>query len=393
MYTLNGSTADFYKKAVAIARHYGFVSLEEASGSQNARTASQQNRAPLPSLAEQKKMDPFGGAFSSTLCRAIEKNILPTKEPILLYDTGSLTSSKVRFSLSLIGARGSIAEAIVLKATQAILDDNGIKRVTVRLNSIGDRDSSAKYVREVNGYLRRNSADLPEDVHAVLKDDPLAALLLLVNARHQIIHDMPRSVEFLTGPSRKHLREVVEFLEIANIPYELDNLVIGHRDSFTQTLFELHHLDGIHDVTEPLARGGRVDEFAKRLTRSVIPSVTINLVLTTSAKDTTRTQAPAPANRKPILYFIHVGFEAKLRSLRVIEVFRKAHIPFYQCLHQDKLTEQLAHAERFSAPYIVIMGHKEALEDQVIVRNASTRAQQTVPVDMLPAFFKHAGKT
>lgn len=393
MYTLNGSTADFYKKAVSVARHYGFVSLEETRGAHPTRaTASAQNRAPLPAPAEQKKMDPLGSAFTSLLCKAIEKNIIPTKEPVLIYDISTVAASKARFSLSLIGARGSIAEAIILKAAHAILEENGIAHTTVHINSIGDRDSSAKFGREAGAYLRRNLDALPEDARILLKEDVFAALASLQQHRHELMSDMPRSVEFLTSASRKHLREVIEFLEIAGIPYELDNFIIGHRDSFTQALFEVHPHNTGTDLTEPLARGGRLDEFTKRVARTALPSVSMTLTLATSNKDRVAAASWMPTHHKPLLYFIHVGFEAKLRSLQVIEVFRKAHIPFHQSLHQDKLTDQLAYAERFSAPYIVIMGHKEALENQVIVRNALTRAQQTVPVDMLPSFFKHASR-
>lgn len=392
MYTLNGSTTDFYKKAVSVARHYGFVSFEETKGTQPARVGSSQNRAALPASAEQKKMDPLGSAFTSLLCKAIEKNIVPSKEPILIYDMGQINASKARFTLSLIGARGSIAEAIILKAAYAILEENNIARTAVHINSIGDRDSSAKFGREAGVYLRRNFADLSEDARTLLKDDVFAALAYLRQNQYGLLSDLPRSVEFLSSASRKHLREVIDFLEIAGIPYELDNFVIGHRDAFTQALFEIHPHDADDSTAEPLGRGGRLDEFTKRLARTAIPSVSMTISLATNAKDKTSAALSPAQHHKPLLYFIHVGFEAKLRSLQVIEVFRKAHIPFHQSLHQDKLTDQLAYAERLAAPYIVIMGHKEALENQVIVRNASTRAQQIMSVDMLPSFFKHASR-
>lgn len=381
------ATADFYKKATAVARHYGFVSFDELRLARP--KTNQQNRIQTPPTAELKKMDPFGGTLSSLLSKALEKNIIPTKEPVLIYDA-TPSSSRVRFILSLIGARGSIAEAIVLKAAYAILEDNNIKNVVVRLNSIGDRDSSAKFSKDLSLHLRRQLTDLPEEVREAFKNDPFLALAILANTRHPLAYELPRSVEYLTGGSRKHLREIIEFLEIAGIAYELDNLVVGHRDCYSQSLFEIHPNET--GVTEPFARGGRLDEFTKRFARTAVPTVSIVLSIPTTTKDRSRSLAPAQAARKPMLYFIHVGFEAKLRSLQVMEVFRKAHIPFYQCLSQDKLTEQLAYAERAAAPYIVIMGHKEALDNQVIVRNTSTRAQQTIPIDTLPHFFKHAPK-
>ena len=39
--------------------------------------------------------------------------------------------------------------------------------------------------------------------------------------------------------------------------------------------------------------------------------------------------------KKPKIYFIQIGFEAKLKSLSVIEVLRKAHIPIIQSLSVD----------------------------------------------------------
>ena len=50
--------------------------------------------------------------------------------------------------------------------------------------------------------------------------------------------------------------------------------------------------------------------------------------------------------KKPKIYFIQLGLEAKLKSLNIIEILRKAHIPIAQSLSRDSLGSQLAIAEK-----------------------------------------------
>ena len=92
--------------------------------------------------------------------------------------------------------------------------------------------------------------------------------------------------------------------------------------------------------------------------------------------------------KKPKIYFIQLGADAKLKSLNVIEILRKAHIPIMQSLSKDSLGSQLAVAEKLGVPYTIIFGQKEAIENSVIVRNMQTRSQETVKFAKLLEYLK-----
>ena len=92
--------------------------------------------------------------------------------------------------------------------------------------------------------------------------------------------------------------------------------------------------------------------------------------------------------KKPKIYFIQLGSEAKLKSLNIIEILRKAHIPIAQSLSKDSLGSQLAIAEKLSIPYAIIFGVKEALDNSVIVRDMSNRSQDTVKLSKLLEYLK-----
>ena len=92
--------------------------------------------------------------------------------------------------------------------------------------------------------------------------------------------------------------------------------------------------------------------------------------------------------KKPKIYFIQLGADAKLKSLNVIEILRKAHVPITQALSKDSLGAQLGMAEKSGAPYAIIFGQKEAIDQTVIVRNMTNRSQENVKLTKLAEYVK-----
>ncbi len=218
---------------------------------------------------------------------------------------------------------------------------------------------------------------------------------MMLKKQLELPDEPPRPMEFLSAVSRKHFREVIEFLEAANIPYVFNDKLLGHRDCYTQTLFEICN-DSCDSSIQTTGgdvltiRGGRYDELLRRYFKVPSHGVGITLSLRPAVSIESTKQIVLPKNRiRPQIFFIQLGYAAQLRSFAIIETLRKARVTIAQSLEVERLSEQLARAERLSIPYTVIMGQKEALEGNVIVRDTNTRAQQTVSVDMLPMFFKN----
>ena len=92
--------------------------------------------------------------------------------------------------------------------------------------------------------------------------------------------------------------------------------------------------------------------------------------------------------KRPKICFIQLGFEAKLKSLTIIEILRKARIPITQSLSKDSLAAQLGTAEKLEVPYSIIFGQKEAMDGTAIVRNMQTRSQDTVEIGKLAEYLK-----
>jgi len=87
-------------------------------------------------------------------------------------------------------------------------------------------------------------------------------------------------------------------------------------------------------------------------------------------------------------YLIQLGFEAKMKTLAILEILRKAKCPVYQSISKDKLGSQLAAAEKMNVPYVIIFGQREAMDGTVIIRNMQNRSQDSVKIAELMNYIK-----
>ena len=91
-----------------------------------------------------------------------------------------------------------------------------------------------------------------------------------------------------------------------------------------------------------------------------------------------------PRRRKANACLVHIGKEARIRSINIIETFRARKIPIEQCLYFERFSEQMAYAEAQHTKYILIIGQQEARDNVVLMRNTNDHSQQTVSIDRLP---------
>ena len=391
---------EFLKRAVDVALYYGFTSSRRV-----AKEAERINKSTSPHIIKRPSspksaFNQHVGELHSALQIYLENNFQILPQPVLFYHSNIEHKSKsaksndsLLLGLQVIGTNKSIAEAIIIKTATDILKEVGVKNTTVYINTIGDRDSIAKYNKELSAYLRKNINDMPVHARSLLRKDVLQCLSYLYYKKDTLCEQAPRSVEFLSESSRKHLREVLEHMETVNISYEMDTGIVGQGNCHTQTVFEIRDMSDTDDDSDVTvyARGCRYDEFARKLFRLNIPAVGVIIESRIKGKGSRAALNPKRI-RKPKVYFIQFGFEARLQSLAVIEMLRKSRIPVQQSIGNDTLTRQLEIAEEVGIPFIIIMGQKEALDRMVIVRNLKTRSQNTVALDILPEYLKRISK-
>ena len=273
-----------------------------------------------------------------------------------------------------------------------MLAEEGHKDTAVEISSIGDRDSLARFNRELVDYYRKNVNGMTAECRQILKRDPFELLSSHDPSCKELNAGAPHSIDFLSEGSRRHLEEVLEYLEVLSVPYSLNNGLIGNRSYCTETVFAIVDANGsAKDCQRVLGIGVRYNGLAKRLNmKKDIQGVGLSLLIKgRSAK----LRAPVKKIKRPIASFVQLGAESKLMSLQVVESLRQAKIPLYLSLSKDRLGAQVSTVEKYHTPYVIVMGKKEAMDKTAIVRRTDTYSQDVVLLSDLPSYMKRAERS
>lgn len=330
----------------------------------------------------------------------IENGMQSLPQPVMLYYYGPFFRHDkpqrgryrelTQFGIEIIGTNKSIADALVIKTTMAILEEAGAKNLIVEINSIGDKDCRPGYIKELTNYYKKHLSDLPTIDKERLKTNPLRILDSKEEKTIEINAGAPDSVSFLNSESKKHFKQVLEYLEQMEVPYRINKNLVRGLSYYTHTVFEILEVPEEEGLTPlALAGGGRYDYLAKTLgAKKDVPAMGMAIGVDRVADSPWCAKMCPRIGKKSKMYFIQLGFDAKLKSLNVIEILRKAKIPITQALSKDSLSAQLAVAEKSGMKYALIFGQKEALENSVIVRDMESRSQKTVPLEKLLEYLK-----
>lgn len=304
-----------------------------------------------------------------------------------------------QFGIETLGSPKSIMDAITIKIALIILKEAGVENVRVKINSIGDAESRKDYLKDLTNYYKKFINKMSADDRQRMKSNPMRILDSKDPNLAEINAGAPQSVASLNAASKKHFKEVIEYLNEMKIDYELDHTLVRGLDYYTHTVFEFF-TDVAPDLTGPstssgqtpkslaLGGGGRYDYLAKTMGhKKNVPGVGFGLGVDRIIEASGKKLIPK-VKRKEKIYFIQLGNEAKMKSMNIIEILREAKIGVTHALAKDSLGSQLAVAEKLGLPYTIIFGQKEALEDSVIVRDMENRSQKTVPIGKLADYLK-----
>lgn len=307
-------------------------------------------------------------------------------EPKLLYTEGSATGSHKKkrrkaneeiVNLHILNVEKSIADATIIKTAQTMLTENGIKNICIRINNIGGKESQNAFLRESTAYYRKNINAMNANCRQFFKDG-VHTLIKKGKKQCPIIHEeSPKPMDFMGDETRKNFGEIIEFLETTGIPYEIDQFTLGDPNYSSHMIFEIYDLD----TDKVVAAGSRYNLLYKKIgTRKEIPAVGAVVNLPKQKEVTSRSLKKIEDTK---IFFMQIGYEAKLASLKIIDELRKEKIATKHRLYRDRLSTQISSSKKADAEHLVIIGQKEALENTAIIRDKESKSQLVVDTDDL----------
>ncbi len=367
-----------YNEASSIARFYGF---QHILSPEIKKTDLDSTKLYNPAFHPEE--------ISALLRMYFEEKGIALPQPLLLWLDRPLKGgrskkrpNRLESKVITMGSSKTITDCLSLRTCISVLNSLGFKDLEIRLNSVGDKESASEFERKMNAFVKKSFNSFPPDLRQALKKD-IFTLIREVGPEWKTFQtECPKSIDFLSESSRNHFKEVLEFLEIMNFNYSIDFTLVGDPHLCSETIFSLASEKNPKEI---LATGIRINKLSKKLGHKKDISM---VVFDINAKLKKPLRKVRQKSETPDFYLIQFGPEAKLKSLLVIEELRKAGKTVEHSVAKDKLGSQIGIAENSGAKYIILLGQKEALDNSVVLRNNSNRAQEIIPIPELASRLK-----
>ena len=282
-----------------------------------------------------------------------------------------------------IGENDAVLDAQVIQLIYAILSEIGLKNLTIRINSIGDKNCWGKYRDEIKMYYRSKVGRLCKNCKKRFKENPLRLLDCKEEECVALKASAPSSVDYLDKACHDHFKLILEFLDELGLPYVLDPYLVRGLDYYTRTVFEIAPEEAAGSQTA-LASGGRYDYLVGNLGGKPAPamggSIGIERAVNEMRKQEVKVASLKPKTR---VFLAQLGDLAKKKSLKLFAEFRKNNIYVSESFGRDSIKAQLRVADRLGADLALIMGQKEALDSTLILREMQSGVQENIPVEKI----------
>ncbi|MGH7179118.1 MAG: histidine--tRNA ligase [Tepidisphaeraceae bacterium] len=253
----------------------------------------------------------------------------------------------------------------------------GIKDLTLRVNSLGDRESKGRYREALVAYLSPKTGSLSEDSQRRIRENPLRILDSKDPRDIEAVKGAPGAADSLSNKSRAHFERVTDLLQQAEIVYGIDGTLVRGFDYYTDTLWEVT-ADGL-GAQNALGGGGRYDNLVENLGGKPTAGVGFGsglerLIIALDAQ-TVALRDPRPK----LVWLVSHGATARDANLKLAAELRVADIACDMDLGDRSVKSQFKLADRERASVCLITGDTELAAATVVMKDLQTGEQTAVP--------------
>ena len=252
----------------------------------------------------------------------------------------------------------------------------GVKDLSLRINSMGDRDSKMRYREMLVKYLTPLASSLSEESQRRLSTNPLRILDSKDEKDQKACAGAPPASESLSEKSRSHFEKVQQLLTEAGVSFVVDSTLVRGFDYYTETLWEV--TAGGLGSQNAVGGGGRYDGLVEQLGGRPTPGVGFGsgLERLLIALEAQGVELPSPT--KPLIWIATMGDAAKSVTWQLLSELRAAGFSADMDLTGRGAKGQFKLADREKAKFCVIVGDDEVKNNTVVLKDMTTTQQQSI---------------
>lgn len=284
-----------------------------------------------------------------------------------------------QLGIEFLGVPDPIADIECLSMANNFLQGLGIgKKYRLAINTLGDDESRAKYVKALKEYLQSKRSDLSEESQVRLEKNPLRILDSKSEKDQTIIADAPQLSEFLSENSKAHFEMVLKGLDSLNMNYTIEPKLVRGLDYYCETVFEFRTDQlGSQDA---ILSGGRYDKLIEQMGGPSTPGIgyAAGIERLSMLLDNSPTASPSVS-------LIPLGDNATHTAMQLLHDLRSQ--GFHTLMaYSGNMSKRMKKADKAGSIGALILGDDEIKKGIATWKHLKTGAQQEVTLSSLPQF-------
>lgn len=254
----------------------------------------------------------------------------------------------------------------------------GLENITIKLNSLGDNESRLKYKEELVNYFKPHINELCEDCKNRLEKNPLRILDCKVDGDSKIIKNAPKTIDYLNKESSERFAKLQELLDLMDINYEIDTMLVRGLDYYNHTVFEV-----VLDNSYALGGGGRYNGLVETLGGPSIPAVGFAMGYDRTILAMEENNINIPINDSIDVYLLYVSESEKETAAYLAQDLRLNGYIVENDLLNRSLKAQFKSVDRYNSKYLIILNDEKLTNNEITIKDNKTKEEETIDINNL----------
>ena len=274
-----------------------------------------------------------------------------------------------QFGVECIGSTAPAADAEAICLANQVLEEIGLKNISLEINSIGCPECRKKYHAALKAYFESKREDLCGTCLERLERNPMRILDCKSPICSAAAKGAPVVLDFLCEECSEHFEGVKAHLDAAGLKYTVNPQIVRGLDYYTKTVFEF--VSGDIGAQSTVCGGGRYDGLIAQLGGPQVQSVGFamgieRLMLTAESQG-----VAFPEAQKCDIYFATLGSKASVMAAKLASELRNEGFEALYDLNERSLKKQMNYADKLGAKFTAVIGDDEAESGNIRLKDMS----------------------
>ena len=273
-----------------------------------------------------------------------------------------------------LGDKDPLIDAEVIALGYFYIKTLGLESVKVLINTLGDAESRLGYKKDLIEYFSPHKDELCYDCQNRLEKNPLRILDCKIDRDSDLVRNAPKMR--LSEASEKYFEAVKHYLDVLEVPYEIDDRLVRGLDYYTDTVFEVVSTNEASGSQATIFGGGRYDELIKEMGGPQMSGIGFaigveRLMILCEAEEIFDFKKAIDC------YVINLNADADY-AFGIAEELRSNSFSTEMDYYRRSLKAQFRSSERKNARFVLIIGEDEVKDNVVTLKDTLTKAQESV---------------